>query len=430
MDFNIDTSAFIELLGYERELFSTGELIVTRAPGRIDVMGGIADYSGSLVLPFPIAAATHAAIQLHNEPTIRVRSGSTESERTFEIPLERLAISYPEARELLDSWAAYVAGAFVVLRQEKQAVFNRGASIFIWSDVPEGKGVSSSAALEVASMQAIATAYDIKLEPLELALLCQRVENSIAGAPCGVMDQMTAVFGESDHLLSLLCQPAILNGTIRLPEDLRIWGIDSGIRHSVGGADYGSVRTAAFMGYRMIVEMAGEDRWNGYLANVTPEEFAQQFAERLPEQMSGEEFLKRYGGINDTVTTVSPERVYRIRAATMHPVYENARVRLFANSLHEPETMGELMYQSHESYSMCGLGSPGTDEIVRLVRETGTGGGLYGARITGGGCGGTVVVLGHKERAFASIARLFASRLVIYGSSSGAVASGHLKHRF
>src|SRR5438046_10009032 len=125
------------------------------------------------------------------------------------------------------------------------------------STVPEGKGVSSSAALEVASMQALAAAYELEISATELALLCQKVENYIVGAPCGVMDQMTAACARANRLLELLCQPAELKGTIPLPEELEIWGIDSGIRHSVGGSDYRTVRTAAFMGYRIIDDVDG-----------------------------------------------------------------------------------------------------------------------------------------------------------------------------
>lgn len=450
-----DTEAFIELLKSPEtsDLFSAGELIVTRAPGRIDVMGGIADYSGSLVLQFPIAAATHVAIQLHDEPIVRIHSRSEKSRRKFEVSLQELTpaeaqVSYATARAMFerdpkDHWAAYVAGAFLVLLRERSAMFDRGASLLVSSAVPEGKGVSSSAALEVATMQAIATAYDIRLSPIELALLCQKVENLIAGAPCGVMDQMTSACGESDRLLSLLCQPARLNGSVRLPDELRIWGLDSGIRHSVGGSDYGTVRTSAFMGYRIIVDVAGEDKWNGYLANVTSAEFEQQFADCLPEEITGEEFLKQYGGITDSVTTVKPERVYNVRNATRHPVYEHARVQSFANilqhwkGLHQAEALGEMMYQSHDSYSACGLGSNGTDELVSLVREIGITGGLYGARITGGGSGGTVVVLGHRDEAPASIERIvemYAQKtgytpMIISGSSPGAGVFGHLRFR-
>jgi L-arabinokinase len=434
-----DTAAFVGLVRKIQQdpegLFSSDPLIVTRAPGRIDVMGGIADYSGSLVLPFPIAAATHVAIQVHEEPVVRIQTLSPDSERPlreFEMPLQAFTnddapIDYTNAEALFKqdskhAWAAYVAGAFLVLMRERDRAFNLGASIFISSAVPEGKGVSSSAALEVASMQAIAAAYDIQLSPLELALLCQKVENLVAGAPCGVMDQMTAVCGECDRLLSLLCQPAHLNGTIAIPEELGIWGLDSGIRHSVGGGDYGAVRTAAFMGYRMIVDIAGEDRWNGYLANISPAEFEENFAAALPEEtLAGE--------------------TYVIRAATRHPIYEHVRVQSFANilqnweGLHQAEELGRLMYQSHDSYTRCGLNSSGTDELVNLVREIGIPSGLYGARITGGGSGGTVAVLGEREKGRASIAQIVETYfrktgyrpIVISGSSSGAGLLGSIR---
>ena len=423
-----DTAAFVrDLKDNPTGLFTSDRIIATRAPGRLDVMGGIADYSGSLVLPFPIAAATHVAIQVHEEPVIRIHTSLSDSERSlrkFEMPLLSLLkddapIDYAEARAFFKrdpqhAWAAYVAGAFLVLMRERGKLFDRGESIFISSAVPEGKGLSSSAALEVASMQAIAVAYDVELPPLDLALLCQKVENLVAGAPCGVMDQMTSVFGEQDHLLSLLCQPAQLNGAIALPEELGIWGLDSGIRHSVGGADYGAVRTSAFMGYRIIADIAGADLWNGYLANITPEEFEQNFASSLPEE---------------------------ILHATRHPIYEHVRVQSFANilqnwkGLHQAEELGVLMYQSHDSYTSCGLNSSGTDELVRLVREIGIRGCLYGARITGGGSGGTVAVLGEREQAPASIARIvetYAQKngyrpIVISGSSSGSSLFGHLQ---
>ena len=453
-----DTAEFVDLVRNIRQdpngLFASDTLIVTRAPGRLDVMGGIADYSGSLVLPFPIAAATHVAIQIREEPVVRVHSSLPDSERAvrkFEMPLRAFMnddapIEYADAEALFkldpqNAWAAYVAGAFLVLMRERGTRFNRGASIFISSAVPEGKGVSSSAALEVASMQAVAAAFEVQLSPVELALLCQKVENLVAGAPCGVMDQMTAVCGERDHLLSLLCQPAQLNGTIAIPEELGFWGLDSGIRHSVGGADYGAVRTAAFMGHRIIAEMSGDNQRSGYLANITPEQFEQHFADGLPEEMPGAEFLKQYGGTTDSVTVVKPEQTYQIRRATRHPVHEHARVQSFANALlnwkglGQARELGDLMYQSHESYTSCGLNSSGTDELVELVRGIGIDGGLYGARITGGGSGGTVVVLGEREMAPASIELIVQAYsqkngytpLVISGSSSGASFFGHLR---
>src|SRR5262245_1259509 len=172
------------------------------------------------------------------------------------------------------------------------------------------------------------------------------------------------------------------------------------------------------MGYRIIAEMAGlnvnasatdtpaqidDHRWGGYLANLTPSEFEQHYAAQLPERIEGAEFLSRYKSTTDTVTRVAPERGYAVRVPTAHPIYEHHRVRVFAELLRgevNEERMrlaGELMYQSHASYSACGLGSAATDRIVELAREAGPGQGIYGAKITGGGSGGTVAVLGRRD---------------------------------
>ncbi|HEU4391714.1 MAG TPA: galactokinase family protein, partial [Blastocatellia bacterium] len=312
-----------------RQLFDQNrDLVVTRAPGRLDVMGGIADYSGSLVLELPIREATLAAIQPDPECQLRIVSLTERSAHavTFEMPLSDLEVEgqpvdYESARGYFarnpaNHWAAYVAGVFLVLMRERDVSFREGARILIASRVPQGKGVSSSAALEVAAAQAISAAFDLSLDASEIAVLCQMVENLVVGAPCGVMDQMTASCGEDRRLLQLLCQPAELRGSISVPEDIRFWGIDSGIRHAVTGADYGSVRTGAFMGYRIIAGLAGlnvteqtregtvsveDPRWNGYLANITPAEF-EKYREALPESISGEDFLARYSGTPDPVT--------------------------------------------------------------------------------------------------------------------------------
>lgn len=245
------------------------ELTVARAPGRLDVMGGIADYSGSLVLELPIAEATLVALQKQEARQLTIVS-LLENERrvlSFDMPLSDFErdgepVDYDEGRRYFKredgrSWAAYVAGVFLVLMRQLGVRFDQGARILISSRVPEGKGVSSSAALEVATMSAVAAAFRVAIEPREIALLCQQVENLVVGAPCGVMDQMTSACGEADQLLALVCQPAELLGTIQLPEELAVWGLDSGVSHSVGGGDYGSVRAGTFMGYSMIADLAG-----------------------------------------------------------------------------------------------------------------------------------------------------------------------------
>jgi galactokinase len=484
-----DAEAFIHLLQTldqqphqeARTLFDPQrQLVITRAPGRLDVMGGIADYSGSMVLELPIREATFVALQRVPELNLQVSSLSDDPphEVAFQMSLHDFVhdgepIEYDSARTCFgvdpkQHWTAYVAGVFLVLMRELGVRFQEGARILISSSVPAGKGVSSSAALEVAVMQAVAAAFGIQIQPRELALLCQKVENLVVGAPCGIMDQMTSGCGEADRLLALLCQPAELLDMISIPPDVAFWGIDSGVRHSIAGADYVSVRAGAFMGYRIIAGLAGlniklvsdenrceidDPKWGGYLANISPAEFERDYAHKLPERLSGAEFLTRYVATTDRVTRVDPEREYAIRISTAHPIYEHQRVKRFVELLrnHTPQSpngtsglrgghgvlpvqlLGELMYQSHESYSACGLNSEGTDLLVNLVREAGPAHGLYGAKITGGGSGGTVAVLASATAGscIKSLAERYVQQTgrqpyIFAGSSPGSAVFGHL----
>mmetsp|Transcript_46408 Transcript_46408/g.148788 ORF Transcript_46408/g.148788 Transcript_46408/m.148788 type:complete len:787 (-) Transcript_46408:1987-4347(-) len=480
-----DTDAFLEQLGALQEVAQSpqeggrlpetraarglfvpgGDIFVTRAPGRLDVMGGIADYSGSLVLELPTSEACHVALQRQpgtqpawkhtaarhtkalaaggggHVPTIRVVSlKADENNRApaFDMDLSDLRgpggepISYEAAREYFAKdpsrqWAAYVVGTMVVLMREKGARFEDGMSILVDSHVPEGKGVSSSAAVEVAAMAAVAAAHGIELPPRELAVLCQMCENRVVGAPCGVMDQMASACGDAGRLMALLCQPAELQEHVPVPAHIAFWGVDSGIRHSVGGSDYGSVRVGTFMGKSVIAAHAAQERARGggggdgesiptvpstssalvtpksafYLADIHPSEFARGFAAHIPSSLTGRDFLKEFGGHGDAATSVDPDATYDVRECAAHPVREMHRVQCFQGLLAAPESpftleaLGELMYQSHESYSAVGIGSDGTDRLVMLVREM-KGRGLYGAKITGGGSGGTVCVMGRS----------------------------------
>jgi L-arabinokinase len=341
-----------------------------------------------------------------------------------------------------------------VLSREHGVTFANGAAILIESDVPEGKGVSSSAAIEAATMEAVVAAWEVTIEPRVRAVNCQQVENLIVGAPCGVMDQMASICGEAGSLMALLCQPAEFQGRVRLPGGLSVWGIDSGIRHAVTGADYGAVRVGAFMGYRILADLAGlrvtpgdredhvhveDPRWHGYLANVGGDVF-RRFAADIPEALNGDAFLARYQGTTDLVTRVARARRYAIRTPTAHPVYEHERVTEWARHLtarHDPPDpvrLGALMYESHASYSACGLGSDGTDRLVALVREAGPARGIYGAKITGGGSGGTVALLGDDGSgdAVRGIARRYSEETgrdayVFEGSSPGAARIGAIR---
>jgi galactokinase len=408
------------------------------APGRLDVMGGIADYSGSLVLQMPIRQQTTVKLALRDDFICNIHSETSTGEKLsatldYRGLLQHQDVSYAYARgKFKQAWIAYIVGCALVLQKERNIDF-RGADFYIHSDVPLGKGVSSSASLEIATMKALAQAFGVSFSGTALPTLAQRVENHVVGAPCGLMDQLASGFGEAGKLLPILCQPDKIGEPVAVPEDVFFIGIDSGVRHSVGGASYGDVRCGAFMGYTVIAQSLGIDKaaierarqendssglpFRGYLCNISVAEFENKFAALLPRTIMGKEFLSRYGTTTDRVTEVKEDTAYAIHQSTMHPVYENERVHKFMHLLKETlhlngpakqehlRQMGELMYQSHESYSRCGLGSERTDEIVDLMRLHHAEG-IAGAKITGGGSGGTVCALAIGEAGKRTVERI------------------------
>jgi L-arabinokinase len=426
---------------------------IGRAPGRLDVMGGIADYSGSLVLQLPLAEAAYALVQSRRDGQVVVISGAASDltgPTTIEMPIAEIYRYIADTTALHQmltanpdtAWASYLLGVVAIVARQANVFLYDGLTIVIDSQVPLGKGVSSSAAIEVATMRALLALVGYEIDGRTLAIWSQMVENHIVGAPCGIMDQMTSACGVANQLLALRCQPAELLAPVALPDSLHVWGIDSGVRHAVTGADYTTVRVAAFMGYRILTSLLGmsttivdhvahidDPRWHGYLANITPSEFMHYYAQ-LPNHLDGGSFIRHYQTTHDTVTHINPQQEYPVRQATAHPIFEHQRVRIFAALLQHPmidheraELLGELMYQAHESYSACGLGADATDAIVARVRALGSAHGLYGAKITGGGSGGTVAVLGRPEaKAIVhEIASQYGTGMVFAGSSDGAM---------
>jgi L-arabinokinase len=431
--------------GPARDFFDgEGPIAGARAPGRLDVMGGVADYSGSLVLEMPIAEAAFVAWQWRKDRTLRIWSLGAEAEGLtpeVTLSLDELVdergrvrpVAEVRARLSLDPgsrWVRYVAGCFYIMLNAYSRVSQgradarlgeQGANILLHSDVPLGAGVSSSAAIEVATMHALSEAAGIHPSDLTLAAWCQRVENMVVGAPCGIMDQVTSAMGRENALIVLKCQPHDVLGTQRVPPGWRFLGLDSRVKHSVGGMHYTQARVGAFMGLKVIQLESGGKLLDNYLCNMEPSEF-EAYRELIPETLSGQEYRERYGQLPDTVTTVDPAATYHPRACAEHPILENDRAREFVALMHiasvrheermepqedaaptalpaEPDKSlmveaGRLMYASHASYSeRLDLGAPETDLLVELIRERGPERGLYGARITGGGSGGTVAVL-------------------------------------
>lgn len=418
-------------------------IFAARAPGRLDVMGGIADYSGSLVAEMPVGQAAVIGAQRDDASgglmtLVSANAGESGLMPKVELPAEVFTNPVSLLRWLREGpkerhWAGYAAGALSILRAEGLVPRGIGARLFVRSEVPLGAGVSSSAAIEVAAMRSLCAALGVPMtDGLVLARLCQRVENEIMDAPCGIMDQVTSVLGEAGKLLLLLCQPYQLQGTVELPEGYSVFGIDSGVGHSIAGSAYTKVRVAAFMGYKILADKAGNG-FGGYLCNVTPDAYKALMPERLPETINGAAFLGTHGGIFDTVTSVDPAETYPVRAAAEHAINEMDRVTRFVACLKEGSegAMQEAaiyMLGSHESYSKCGLGTKETDYLVSDATSHDA---VFGAKITGGGSGGTVCILCRadaEERIAKSIADNYQIRTgieprIIRGTSPGALAT-------
>jgi len=396
------------------------------APGRLDVMGGIADYSGATVLEATIGARTTVMVQPREDGLIRVLTVGPEAGpldgATFELPTATFwrhdtpsthgtLVAPEDLRNTIGKehrWASYVVGVWYILISEGIAPSLPGANVIVHGTVPLGAGVASSAALEVATMRAVTTAFGIDLDGFRIAALCQLVEHRVAGAPCGIMDQVTCTLGQSGRLLALRCQPHDILGHVPLPAGATVLGLDSGVKHAVGGERYPRVRTAAFMGREMLIRGINGiqiDVPADHLCNIIPEQF-RTVRQHLPVSITGGDFLDRYGSHRDLATHIDRNTRYRVRGATEHAVTEQSRVVRFRDALGDAMSTkerireaaliraGRQMFGSHRSYSRnCGLGAPETDMIVNLARNEGPENGLYGAKITGGGSGGTVAIL-------------------------------------
>ena len=460
---------------------NSGSISLASAPGRVDVMGGFADYSGSDVLQYPTAARTYAMIVQTNQPTLTLTSLHVSSFETevlkgggpahaiwscslptqimFADPGCTTTVDQGELKAKLASmntgvsprvttsaqpagWSSYVVGcvhAILRKRLEQMALSGenppsfseRGFTVVLVSSVPPNVGIASSAAVEVSVALATSHCLGVSIEATELALICQSVENRVVGAACGMMDQLTAAVASSDALMALRCQLPLAHPPTRnlvLPPGFQIFALQTSVERNISAPPYERVRTAAMMG-RVMMQSQRSDVLQRYLCEVSLADFNQHYRVRLPVSMTGQEFLSQYGealkrhATPEDCTTVHPHWDYPIQAATAHPIEEQARVAAFTvalesfhswpslstKSAEEVEQqrlrmLGELMAQSHVAYDLVGLGSNETNLLTSLIRSHSISkvprSPLIGAKLTGGGSGGTIAVLarGSVER--------------------------------
>jgi len=322
------------------------------SPGRANLIGEHTDYNEGFVLPFAIDRRTFAAAGLRDDRVIRV--GSTFSDEVAEIAIDELA---PDA---VSGWAAYPLGIAWALGQRSHVDLAAvpGVDIMLESDVPVGAGLSSSAAIEGAVGFALAELWGIEIDRVELARVGRYAENEFVGAPTGIMDQMASLLGQDDSVVFIDCRSEEAEAVpLRLAEnDLTILVIDTQVEHQHANGGYRERRASCEAGAAALGVSS--------LRDVTGDE------------------LPRARELLDDVT------FRRVR----HVVTENQRVldTVAALASGGPLAIGELLDASHRSMrDDFEISVPELDLAVETAQENGA----IGARMTGGGFGGSAIAL-------------------------------------
>jgi galactokinase len=333
------------------ELYGAAPEGVWAAPGRVNLIGEHTDYNDGFVMPFALPHRAIAAVSRRTDGVLRLHSADVEG-GVRELRLDALA---PQSD---DDWTAYPAGVVWALREAGHGV--TGADVHLSSTVPTGAGLSSSAALEVVIALALRDLYDLGLPGWKLARLCQRAENVYVGAPTGIMDQTASACCEQGHALFLdtrdLSQQQIPFDLAA--EGLRLLVVDTRVKHAHSGGEYGKRRAGCEKGAALL----GVDA----LRDVPYAEL--------------DAALARLGDEEEVVRLVR------------HVVTEDHRVERVVGLLRAGETraIGPVLTEGHASLrDDFRISCPELD----LVVDTALANGALGARMTGGGFGGSAIVL-------------------------------------
>ncbi|MBV8974820.1 MAG: galactokinase, partial [Sinobacteraceae bacterium] len=337
---------------------------IVRAPGRVNVIGEHTDYNEGFVLPMAIEREVRIAAAPNDSVRLRLRSSAVDEAATIEL-------SEPVRAASAGDWSNYPRG--VVAGFIERGIGLGGLDLLIDSSVPLGGGLSSSAALAVATATLLEASAGERLEPLEKVRLCQEAEHRFAGVPCGIMDPYVVSLAVRDHLLLLDCQSCQARMIEFSDPAVSVLIVATNVKHSLAASEYPLRRRQCEAAARMLGVPS--------LRAVSERQFARAAAQL--DALS----LKR----------------------ARHVVSENARTQqaVAAISAGRWSEAGQLMYRSHESLRTdFEVSSPELDRIVEICTAIGEGGGVFGARMTGGGFGGCAVVLVRTEAAPSVTARL------------------------
>ena len=328
-----------------------GAASIYRAPGRVNLIGEHTDYNDGFVLPAAIEFYCWAAIAPRGDRKLVIHSENFNE--TVEEAVDALS---PLAKK---HWANYPLGVAWALRQAGKAL--TGANIYLTGDVPLGAGLSSSAAVEVATGFALLSLSAGSVDRKELALLCQKAENEFVGAHVGIMDQFVSCFGRASNALLLDCR-SLEHQFVKLPADVQLVICNTMVKHELASGEYNARRAECEEGVRIMRIVLPQIR---ALRDVTLSQL-DEHRQILP-----------------------PKVIARCR----HVITENARVHSAVEAFQrgDSKALGPLMRESHrslrEDYEVSSKELDLMVEIASLQR------GLIGARMTGGGFGGCTINL-------------------------------------
>lgn len=340
-----------------RSVFGRAPEALVRAPGRINLIGEHVDYLDGLVMPAAIDRGIEAAAAKIEAPEVRVWTTLVgESERPHLISLNELTI-----RSGKDSWLNYLIGVLAMLREA--GVESPGFEIALTADLPTGAGLSSSAALETVTALVVEALTGIEQDPVDRALLCQKAEHEFAGVPCGIMDQLAVGASRAGHALMIDCRDHSLK-PVPIPRGIALVVADSRVKHALGDSEYRNRREDC--------ETAAGILGVSALRDAT---------------------LDQVGAKADALG----DRLFR---RARHAVTEIERVREFAIALENANfpAIGRIMRTGHDSIrDDFEVSCEELDFLVDAAYDFGSERGLIGARMTGGGFGGSTVNLVRED---------------------------------
>jgi galactokinase len=339
-----------------KEHFGRSPRWIVAAPGRVNLIGEHTDYNDGFVLPMAIERYTVIAADQPVKPNTAGREQvccrCAKLKETATIDL------HPPIARGQPAWADYLRGVFAGF--QARGIETGSLDMLLHSNVPLGGGLSSSAALEVATATLIEAVTSRVLAPVEKALLCQKAEHDFAGVPCGIMDQFISVMGRLNHLLLLDCRTRTTELVPASDPEISVLITNTNVKHELAGGEYAKRRAQCETAARHLGVTALRD-------------------------VDAETLLKSQSRLDATV----------FRRA-QHVVSENARTLRAAQAIRDSRWLevGELMYASHESLRVdYEVSCRELDAVVDIARSLGSKNGMIGCRMTGGGFGGCAVSL-------------------------------------